>query len=612
MWGCNHERKRHVSGYADRVCDWRRHDLHSVVGAVSSLSVIIPARNERWLSRTVEDVVAHAKGDTTVIVVLDGAWPEPGYELVQHSNVQVLYLPRSVGQRAATNLAAKIATSDYVMKLDAHCAVADGFDVELMKTAEQFGPDVTQIPAQHNLHVFDWVCQACGRREYQGPTPTACRACDSTDVKMEIVWNPIRRRTEYWRFDSDLKFQYWGDYKTRPEAQSDVVDVMTSLGACFFMTRKRFWELGGLDENHGSWGQFGVEIACKSWLSGGRHVVNKRTWFSHLFRTQGGDFSFPYPVSGNEHEAARQYSRRLWLNDGWEGQKRPLRWLLEKFAPVPGWTEEQIDALPRSPNRTLHIRDDVPGPRVGAVSRAASVTKGVVYYTDNECPEPIASAVQIQLDKVRPGSLVSVSLRVMPFGINHVLSYRERGILTMFKQILLGLETLTTDYVFLCEHDVLYPKEHFDFVPPRDDTYYYNQNVWKVDAKSGRALHYLCSQTSGLCANRWLLVEHYRKRVALVEHRGFTRGMGFEPGTHGRKERVDDFKSDVWFSAVPLVDIRHSNNLTPSRWRREQFRNQRFTEGWTESDSVPGWGKTLGRFDDFLSEVTRARVEAVA
>jgi hypothetical protein len=179
----------------------------------------------------------------------------------------------------------------------------------------------------------------------------------------------------------------------------------------------------------------------------------------------------------------------------------------------------------------------------------------------------------------------------------------------MFKQILAGLEALETDIAFLVEHDVLMHPSHFEFTPPDRSKVYYNQNVWKVDAESGRALHYRCSQTSGLCADRSLLVEHYRRRVALVAERGFSRNMGFEPGTHGRAERVDDLASDVWMSEFPNIDIRHGHNLTASRWRKDQFRNQKYTAGWTESDGVPGWGKTLGRFDDFLAEVRRGAVQ---
>jgi hypothetical protein len=113
---------------------------------------------------------------------------------------------------------------------------------------------------------------------------------------------------------------------------------------------------------------------------------------------------------------------------------------------------------------------------------------------------------------------------------------------------------------------------------------------------------------------RELLVEHYRKRVALVEANGFTRAMGFEPGTHNRAERVDDLTAETWMSTGPNIDIRHNSNLTPSRWTKAEFRNQKFTEGWIESDGIPGWGKTgfgktLGRFDDFLREVTGEQVQ---
>ena len=139
------------------------------------------------------------------------------------------------------------------------------------------------------------------------------------------------------RFDKELVFQYWREFKSRPEAKPDIAPLMSSLGACWMMHRKRYREIGGMDERHGSWGQMGTEVACKSWLSGGQHVVNKRTWYSHMFRTQGGDFGFPYKISGRDQEAARKYSRDLWMNNKWKGAKHPLEWLLDKFKPVPTW-----------------------------------------------------------------------------------------------------------------------------------------------------------------------------------------------------------------------------------------------------------------------------------
>lgn len=323
------------------------------------LSVLIPSRRERFLARTLEAVLSAIRGDTEIIAVLDGDWADP--PIPDHPRVRVTHSAAVIGQRAATNLAARMSAATYVMKLDAHCAVDDGFDVKLIAADRELDrPDVTQIPAMYNLHAFNWRCVGCGTETYQGPTPTACAVCASRGTpggpfERVLYWDrkaggvPGRKvRSEFWRFDAQLHFQYWHDYKHRPVANGELVDVLSSVGACFFMRRARFLELGGLDDAHGSWGQFGTEIACKSWLSGGRHLVNKRTWFSHLFRTQGGDFGFPYPMSGTQQDRARAHSRHLWIEGAWPGARYPLAWLLEKFAPVPDWTADALGRLPAS------------------------------------------------------------------------------------------------------------------------------------------------------------------------------------------------------------------------------------------------------------------------
>jgi hypothetical protein len=79
--------------------------------------------------------------------------------------------------------------------------------------------------------------------------------------------------------------------------------------------------------------------------------------------------------------------------------------------------------------------------------------------------------------------------------------------------------------------------------------------------------------------------------VRRVEAQGFTRAMGFEPGTHGRPERVDTFRAEGWQSEYPNLDLRHGKNLTVTRWSPEQFRNRRFAAGWQEQhiENIPGW-----------------------
>jgi glycosyltransferase involved in cell wall biosynthesis len=729
---------------------------------MTALSILIPSRNELFLSRTIEDILEHIEADTEIIAVLDGAWAEPRIE--DHERVTLVYHPVSVGQRAATNEAARIARGEYVMKCDAHCSFGQGFDRILL---EDIQPDWTMVPVMRNLWVFDWVCPD-GHRRYQGPSGP-CEECGKP-TEREMVWiaktNP--QSTSYC-FDSTPHFQYFGEYKSR-----DLTETMSLQGSCWMLSKEKYFELDVCDESWGSWGSQGIEVACKTWLSGGRVICDHRTYYAHAFRTKSGtDWGFPYKLSGNQVQRAKKCARDLFFNDKWDKQVRPLFWLLERFWPVKGWTEDDLSLLPVTSSSfsgsgdnlvpvgqvvgsmvstvtdgtaprlardlgrqevptgamslpALDAADgsltdkhmlpvkhkpqvsgiatagimtgvmqdgDIPPPAFGqgfnepsidqpvgvgycaletdipvavavtgtspdpatfqgvvrrnldlgkdaanlgigqtegfgdilagshampplqescrleserASSRSdliipQSPTKSILYYTDNRLDASIMTACQRQLKKAGL-PIISVSLQPLPFGKNIVIN-ADRGPLTMFRQILAGLEATDADVVFLCEHDCAYHPSHFGFTPERADLFYYNNNLWKVDVESGRALFHYSNHTSQLCACRSLLLEHYRKRVAMVERDGFSRRLGFEPGTHNRKERVDDYKCSTWMSEYPNLDIRHGQNLTRTRWNRDEFRNQKYTQGWTEADEVPGWGRTAGRMDALLSEV---------
>lgn len=300
------------------------------------LSVLIAARQEQFLLNTIRDVLDHAKAETECIVVCDGNWPL--VPIPDHPRVTLIHHAVSIGQRAAINEAARVSRARYIMKLDAHCALDDGFDVKLMQADQEIGrPDLTQIPAQRNLHVFNQRCRSCGVTTYQCPPLTRCTC--GAEIEQVMVWEPKRgSTTTAWCFTPEPKFKYWKAWSRRQQAE--IFDVMTSLGACFFMRRDRFWQMNGLEEQIGSWGSFGIEVALKSWLSGGRHVVNTRTWFAHFFRV--GGIGFPYAISGAAQEQARERSRQLWFENAWSGQVLPLSWLLEKFWPIEGWTEADL------------------------------------------------------------------------------------------------------------------------------------------------------------------------------------------------------------------------------------------------------------------------------
>jgi len=534
------------------------------------LSVIIPAREEEWLSNTIDDIIKNKRGNTEIIVVLDGYWTE----IKDYKDVKIIHLAESIGQRAAQNLGVKASKSKWVMKLDAHCAVDEGFDVKMLEGAEE---DMTLVPVMRNLHVFDWECNNCGMKEYQGPDPKQCRneecANDPQSFKKTLVWNPkTNPQNSAYRFNKNLQFKYFPELRNT-QNKTGLVETMSLQGSCFMCTREKYWSIKLCDESWGGWGQQGSEVAIKTWLSGGRVMCNRDTWYGHLFRTQHG-FSFPYPMSGNDQHRARKISQDIFLNNKWDKQVKPLSWLLDRFwEPLQQvgdkearWEQKDLDKLKKV--------------------KLSQPTKGILFFTDNQLALKIAHKVQKNLRAVSKDiPITSVSLKPMKMGHNIHLPL-QRGKITMYTQILIGLESMETDIVFFAEHDCLYPPSHFDFTPERKDLFYYNQNWYKV-WPDGFAAHWDANQVSGLVAYRTHLIDFYRARLAEIEDKGA--GSSYEPG--GRDKSL----YGVFKSEVPYIDIRHSANLTRSHRKPSDFRDKSGCVNWTESQAnkIKGWENVI-------------------
>lgn len=213
--------------------------------------------------------------------------------------------------------------------------------------------------------------------------------------------------------------------------------------------------------------------------------------------------------------------------------------------------------------------------------------KGIIYYTSNRLKTVIKDGVMKQLKSIG-----------LPITVNDT-PLEKIGALSMFHQILDCLERSTEKYVFFCEHDVLYHPSHFDFTPPRDDTFYYNTNVWRWDYYSDRVITYdHHASVSGLCVNRELAIEFYRNRLKIIYEKGldklptfgnptWAREMGYEPGKsnkHGEKAIKEEWKSEH-----PNIDIRHTRSMTAPKMRLEDFVHK--PENWQEStiNKLTGW-----------------------
>jgi hypothetical protein len=549
------------------------------------LSILIPARNEEFISNTVADIIRNKRGRTEVIVGLDGEWADPG--IMDHPDVRVVYLSESIGQRAMTNKLCQLSTAKYVAKTDAHCAFDEGFDVKLMDGMQD---DWTIVPVMRNLHAFSWECDDCGHLTYQGPVPEGCANAQcpaqkySFHKKIEWIGKPSPQSTAY-LFNRNLQFWYFNELKKRQQGEGIWAETMSLQGSFFMLTREKYWELNICDETWGSWGQQGTEVALKTWLSGGRVVCRMDTWYAHMFRTQHG-FSFPYPMSGNDQRKARKISKDLFLNNKWDKQVRPLSWVLERF-----WPELQEYGKHADEGREAWRQEDLD--KLKKDEPSFKTEKGIIFYTDNQLKLSIARKVQNRLrtisqEKVIP--IVSASLKPMDNMGKNVRIRGERGILSYFKQIVFALEASDAETVYFCEHDVLYHPSHFDFTPPTDNKFYYNHNVWRVRMSDGKTVSWDANQVAELVCNRQLALDFYRKKLAEVEAGRFDRS--FEPG--GR----DVTQYEAFKSAAPNIDIRHENNFTKSKWSPGDFRDKSTCVNWRESrlEEIPEWEPADLRF----------------
>lgn len=227
------------------------------------------------------------------------------------------------------------------------------------------------------------------------------------------------------------------------------------------------------------------------------------------------------------------------------------------------------------------------------------MTKGIIYYTDNRLSEPIFSICQKEI--LKSGlPIVSVSLSPISFGKNIVLNLKP-GYITMINQIITGLEMSETENIFFCEHDVLYPKSHFEFNPPNDNIFYYNDNVWRWKYSEDLAIRYdRLISLSGLCVNRQFALNHYKKRLEAIINMSldtkkgheplWARRWGYEPGT--KKIKRGGFSDDdftTWTSSIPMIDIRHGKTFSQSKVTLDSFIHKPINWQETTLDKILGW-----------------------
>lgn len=283
------------------------------------LSVVIPSRNEQFLHKTIKDILEKATQDVEIIAVLDGYWP-PYNEMLSDNRVHYIHYSESIGMRGAINAGVAMAQGKYILKTDGHCMFAKGFD-EVLKADHQ--DDWVQIPRRKRLEPEAWTL----------------RDVEKTDMDYMFLTYP--NEDPEWG-GREFSGREWREKNQDQSLKSVLIDdAMSFQGSAWFMTKEYFEWLELMDEQtYGSFWKEAQEIGFKCWLSGGRVVRNKKTWYAHLHKGKKYGRGYRLNKGGNE---IHQQNIEKWMNQkAWHKQKYPMSYLIEKFPGCPMWTPERI------------------------------------------------------------------------------------------------------------------------------------------------------------------------------------------------------------------------------------------------------------------------------
>ena len=278
------------------------------------VSILIPSRNEIFLQKTVSDLISKAEGDIEIVVVLDGYWPTP--PLKEDKRLKIIHRGAPRGLRNGINSGVAIASGEYIMKTDAHCMFDQGYDKKLMADCDK---DWVVIPRRYSLDAELW--------QVKDKPPIDYMYLSYPDDPQDFGGAGYHGRE-------------WPQ-KNRDANLKDVLvdDLMSFQGSCWFMRKDYFRYLELMDED--KWKAFyqeAQEIGLKCWFSGGRVVINKKTWYAHLHK--GKQYGRGYFLDKKCLTPAVEYTNKFVTDNDWHKTIHDIRWLVKRFWPVPGWPGE--------------------------------------------------------------------------------------------------------------------------------------------------------------------------------------------------------------------------------------------------------------------------------
>jgi len=266
-----------------------------VVG--QTVTVIISARNEPNLNRTIKNLLKNSIGKIEFVIVLDGH----KQKVIRDKRIRVIKNKEPLGRRVSINKAAEIANGDYLFVIDAHCTMSEGWDTRLK-----------------------------------------C-ACEKQSIAISVIsplnknWELEPSRYHFVCLSENLQEKWWNGNKPK-EPLKTIEETMAFTGCAWMIHKDYYWKLGGYDESLGEYGLDGPEWALKVWLNKecpGRILLRTDVICGHRFGTN----------ENNELYSARIANLAEFKNKMMSLYGTSIYKLVNRFAPVPTWDVNRLPLI---------------------------------------------------------------------------------------------------------------------------------------------------------------------------------------------------------------------------------------------------------------------------
>jgi glycosyltransferase involved in cell wall biosynthesis len=279
------------------------------------LTVILPAKNEIFLKKTIEETLSKSRGNVEILPVLDG-YDIPDEEVVKDSRVRYIKRPFKtfdLTKRQCINEAVEQASYDYVMALDAHCMLGEGYDLTIL---ENTADNEVTILRRESLDAKNWKMYRA-----EGRPPVDYEYFRWQPFLAGIAGDP----------KGGLHGYRW-DERTIERINIHREETQTMQGSMWAMRKDFFKECGLMQtEGYTGWGCESAEISLKVLLNGGKVCTEKENFYCHLHKGRAFGRMYKVPLGGIH--ASDQYA----FNDFVNKNRKIFVDLIERFWPIPNW-----------------------------------------------------------------------------------------------------------------------------------------------------------------------------------------------------------------------------------------------------------------------------------